>query len=151
MIAFHGKKSIKTHYVNQIKAHVKADELVQGYGYWQDGKWCAVGCTLHSANHAGRQSMDTKWTPGPWCYGTQYDCHTQIKAGAIYIARTECSKLDKENYVYGDVERANAALICAAPALYNALTALKNAVDYDEGVIEALEDAEDALKGARGE
>lgn len=45
--AFHGDPAIKANYLLRVKQHRKADELVQGYGYWRDGKGCAVGCTLH--------------------------------------------------------------------------------------------------------
>ena len=51
MIAFHGDSNIKTKYVERIKAHALADEIVHGQ-YWQHGKGCAVGCTIHGANHA---------------------------------------------------------------------------------------------------
>ena len=47
--AFHGDKKIKAKYVNRVKAHEKADEIVQGK-YWQNGKGCAVGCTLEAGN-----------------------------------------------------------------------------------------------------
>jgi hypothetical protein len=48
--AFHGDKKIKARYLGRVRAHRKADELVKGQ-YWQDGKGCAVGCTIHSGNH----------------------------------------------------------------------------------------------------
>ena len=50
MKAFHGKKEIKAKYIARLKAHYDADEIVKGV-YWEDGKGCAVGCTLHSGNH----------------------------------------------------------------------------------------------------
>ncbi len=49
--AFHGDPKIKKHYLDRVKMHAKADEIVHGQ-YWQDGKGCAVGCTIHSSNHA---------------------------------------------------------------------------------------------------
>jgi len=51
MIAYHGDPKVKWDLLDQLTAHAKADEIVRGYGYWQDGKGCAVGCTIHSANH----------------------------------------------------------------------------------------------------
>ena len=51
MIAYHGKQEVKDLYLNRVEEHRKADQLIQGYGYWSDGKGCAVGCTLHSGNH----------------------------------------------------------------------------------------------------
>ena len=50
MKAFHNDPKIKEKYLARLEAHVKADELIHGI-YWQDGKGCAVGCTVHSNNH----------------------------------------------------------------------------------------------------
>jgi len=51
MQAFHNDEKIKQKYLNRIKAHAKADEIVKGV-YWENGKGCAVGCTIHSSNHS---------------------------------------------------------------------------------------------------
>ena len=51
MIAYHGQQAIKDKYLARVRAHREADELVQGFGYWKDGKGCAVGCTMHSDSH----------------------------------------------------------------------------------------------------
>ena len=51
MVAFHGDAAVKSKYLARVEAHRKADEIVQGY-YWQNGKGCAVGCTVHSSSHA---------------------------------------------------------------------------------------------------
>lgn len=48
MLAFHGKVSIKNKYVARVKAHYKADEIIQGT-YWERGKGCAVGCTVETS------------------------------------------------------------------------------------------------------
>ncbi len=45
-ISYHGDPAIKDKYITRVKAHQEADHLIQGYGYWEDGKGCAVGCTL---------------------------------------------------------------------------------------------------------
>ena len=50
MQAFHNKKSIKQKYIKRLEEHYKADEIIHGV-YWQDGKGCAVGCTVHSDSH----------------------------------------------------------------------------------------------------
>lgn len=55
MKAFHGDEKIKKKYVDRVKAHAKADEIVKGQ-YWKNGKGCAVGCTIHSADHAAYQT-----------------------------------------------------------------------------------------------
>jgi hypothetical protein len=51
MQAFHGKQSIKVKYINRVIRHKNADAIIQGYGYFKDGKGCAVGCTIHGDNH----------------------------------------------------------------------------------------------------
>lgn len=50
MLAFHNKLSIKKFYLNRVLEHQKADEIIQGT-YWQNGKGCAVGCTIHDSDH----------------------------------------------------------------------------------------------------
>jgi len=54
MISFHGDDAIKQKYLARVRAHAAADEIVKGV-YWQGGKGCAVGCTIHSENHAAYQ------------------------------------------------------------------------------------------------
>ena len=49
--AFHGDPAIKAKYLARIAAHRAADELVKGRG-WEDGKGCAIGCTLENYDHA---------------------------------------------------------------------------------------------------
>ena len=56
MIAYHGDKKVKSKYVRRVRAHAKADQLVQGYGYWEDGKGCAVGCTIHGSEHSAYET-----------------------------------------------------------------------------------------------
>lgn len=51
LIAYHNDQSIKASIIAQLEAHRAADEIVKGR-YWEDGEGCAVGCTLHSSNHA---------------------------------------------------------------------------------------------------
>jgi len=51
MLAFHGSESLKERYLDRVERHKQADSIMQGYGYWTDGKGCAVGCTIHSAEH----------------------------------------------------------------------------------------------------
>jgi len=50
MIAFHGKESVKAEYLARVRAHAAADEIIHGK-YWQEGKGCAVGCTIHGSDH----------------------------------------------------------------------------------------------------
>ena len=49
MTAFKGKQSVKNKYVKRVKSHYESDEIVQGI-YWENGKGCAVGCTLEYDN-----------------------------------------------------------------------------------------------------
>lgn len=51
MKAFHGSEEIKKKYLERVAMHRAADALVQGQG-WEDGKGCAVGCTLEDYNHS---------------------------------------------------------------------------------------------------
>ena len=53
--AFHGDPAIKAEYLARVLEHEKADEIVHGK-YWEGGKGCAVGCTLHSADHMDYES-----------------------------------------------------------------------------------------------
>lgn len=50
MLAYHSDTKIKAKYLKRVRAHEAADEIIKGQ-YWQGGKGCAVGCTVHSANH----------------------------------------------------------------------------------------------------
>ncbi len=50
LISFHGKKSIKDEYIKRLEGHYKLDEIIKGQ-YWEGGKGCAVGCTIHSGRH----------------------------------------------------------------------------------------------------
>jgi hypothetical protein len=56
MKAYHGELSIKKKYLARVRAHRKADQLLQGFGYWQDGKGCAVGCTIHGRDHSAYET-----------------------------------------------------------------------------------------------
>jgi hypothetical protein len=50
MQAFFNDQKIKDKYLKRVRDHRLADELVQGIT-WEDGKGCAVGCTLENYNH----------------------------------------------------------------------------------------------------
>ena len=51
MLAYHNDAKIKKAVVAEMAAHRKADSLLQDYGYWEDGKGCAVGCLIKSDDH----------------------------------------------------------------------------------------------------
>lgn len=53
--AFHNDPKIKRKYLSRVRAHRKADEIIKGQ-YWQDGKGCAVGCTVHSDEHSAYET-----------------------------------------------------------------------------------------------
>ena len=55
MQAFHNDPAIKEKYLARVRAHAAADEIIHGK-YWEDGKGCAVGCTVHSGNHAAYET-----------------------------------------------------------------------------------------------
>ena len=49
MIAYHNDPSIKSAILAQLETHRQADQIVKGQ-FWENGKGCAVGCTIHSGN-----------------------------------------------------------------------------------------------------
>jgi len=51
MQAYHNQQSVKDKYVNRVRAHRQADNLIQGLG-WEDGKGCSVGCTFEAYDHS---------------------------------------------------------------------------------------------------
>ena len=55
MIAYHGKAEIKEKYLARVQAHAKADEIAQGF-YWENGKGCAIGCTIHGSDHGAYET-----------------------------------------------------------------------------------------------
>jgi hypothetical protein len=55
MFAFHSLPQLKQSKLDQVVAHQAADEIVKGF-YWERGKGCAVGCTVHSGNHAAYET-----------------------------------------------------------------------------------------------
>lgn len=55
MKSYHNNPAIKQKYIDRVKEHQRLDNLVQGYGYWENGKGCAVGCTLEVDNYVHEQ------------------------------------------------------------------------------------------------
>jgi len=55
MKAFNNDQKIKEFYLARVLKHQEADEIIKGK-YWEDGKGCAVGCTLHSSKHISYES-----------------------------------------------------------------------------------------------
>ena len=51
MQSFHNDLSIKAKYLERVRAHRAADELIKGIG-WSEGKGCAVGCTIENYDHS---------------------------------------------------------------------------------------------------
>lgn len=51
MKAFHNDLKIKAKYLARVAAHREADQLIKGI-YWENGRGCGVGCTIHSADHS---------------------------------------------------------------------------------------------------
>jgi hypothetical protein len=50
MLSYHSNEAVKARYLARVTAHADADEIVKG-SYWQGGKGCAVGCTIHGDTH----------------------------------------------------------------------------------------------------
>ena len=55
LIAYHGDHAVKLKYIGRVMAHQEADELIHGT-YWECGKGCAVGCTVHSSDHSAYET-----------------------------------------------------------------------------------------------
>lgn len=51
MLAYHNDLSLKSKYVDRMKAYMKADAIVQGLG-WDGRKGCGIGCTFENYDHA---------------------------------------------------------------------------------------------------
>ena len=49
-VAFRNDPKIKEKYLARVRAHRAADQIIKGK-YWEDGRGCAVGCTVHSDSH----------------------------------------------------------------------------------------------------
>jgi len=56
MKAFHGDLALKQKYIDQIKSHMDADEIIKGK-YWEDGKGGSIGCVLHSSYHEDYEDL----------------------------------------------------------------------------------------------
>jgi hypothetical protein len=50
LVAYHGNQSEKDAILAQLAEHRAHDQIVKGQ-YWEDGKGCAVGCTIHGSGH----------------------------------------------------------------------------------------------------
>jgi len=48
--AFNGDIKIKEKYLSRVKEHARLDNIIKGQ-YWENGKGCAVGCTIQSKDH----------------------------------------------------------------------------------------------------
>lgn len=57
LIAFHNNPAIKAKLLSDLEEHARLDRIVHGR-YWQNGKGCAVGCTLHSMGVKDGQTSD---------------------------------------------------------------------------------------------
>lgn len=51
MLSFHNDQSVKEKYLSRVRRHREMDNIVQGIG-WENGKGCAVGCTLQNYNYS---------------------------------------------------------------------------------------------------
>jgi len=56
MKAYHNDPALKREYLARVMAHARADEIVHGQ-YWEGGKGCAVGCTIHGSEHARYETV----------------------------------------------------------------------------------------------
>jgi biotin synthase-related radical SAM superfamily protein len=87
----------------------------------------------------------SKFTPGPWKLGR---CGQILGEDGEFICKAR--KWTIYQYSKSPVEKANAALIAAAPELYNALDMLVEWVKMGDYDAEFLEQSLSALAKARG-
>jgi hypothetical protein len=50
MLSYHSDPAVKAKYLARVEGHAAADEIIKGR-YWEAGKGCAVGCTIHGGSH----------------------------------------------------------------------------------------------------
>lgn len=68
LVAFKGKAAVKEKYLARVQRHYDADEITQGI-YWENGKGCAVGCTMEQGGDGVHQAMeDTLGIPKELAY-----------------------------------------------------------------------------------
>lgn len=51
LLAYHSDPKIRETHLQRVIDHRAADQLIKGR-YWEGGKGCAVGCTIHGSDHA---------------------------------------------------------------------------------------------------
>jgi hypothetical protein len=56
MLAYHNDPTVKAKYLDRIRLHARAVEIIHGK-YWEHGKGCAVGCTIHGSKHSLYESL----------------------------------------------------------------------------------------------
>lgn len=57
LLSFHSDKTIKAKYVDRLKKHHEADQIIQGLRFNKDeNRGCAVGCTLEEYSHIAYES-----------------------------------------------------------------------------------------------
>lgn len=61
ILSYNNDPALKEKYLARVSAHAEADEIIKGQ-YWENGKGCAVGCTIHSSNHAAyEEEIGPEW------------------------------------------------------------------------------------------
>src|SRR3990167_160830 len=68
----------KDKYIARVTAHAEADRIVKGK-YWEEGKGCAVGCTIEGSDH------------------TKYETELGIPASVAYLEDVIFEELPKED------------------------------------------------------
>ncbi len=56
MATFHGNPKVKAEFLHRVRDHRLADEIIQG-AYNYQGKWDAIGATVHSGNHIDYEKL----------------------------------------------------------------------------------------------
>lgn len=56
-LAYRNDPQLREHYLERMRAHAAADEIIQGT-YWEHGRGCAVGCLMESAEPHERMEAE---------------------------------------------------------------------------------------------
>ena len=119
--AFHGRSATKQKYLKRLRSHMLADQILQGYGCWKNGKGSAVGCTVHGTLFAA--------------YETELGIPAQL-AGLVdsffESISTDMSKVWPERFLSAIPVGANLSLIWAQFVTWLLLDPVEGVIQYVE-------------------
>ena len=66
LLAFYDKPKLKEKYLKRVQKHYDLDEIIHGV-YWDNGKGCAVGCTMEQGGEVHKAMEKTLGIPESLC------------------------------------------------------------------------------------